>query len=99
MAASAIGGLIGAPFQLGVRGPGGWWVLPEPEPSLGVDPGFDPVVPDLAGWRLARHPDRPAAAQRHVVPDWVREIQSPGTARQDRLLELPFYARACIGHA
>lgn len=99
VSASVLGGALMGPFHLGLGGPGGWWILDEPELSLAVDPGFDPVVPDLAGWRLTSMPDKPVTAQFHVVPDWVCEVQSPSTARHDRMLKLPFYARAGVRHA
>ena len=98
VAASCIGGYLNHAFELGLSGPGGWWIVDEPELSLGVDPDFDPVVPDLAGWRLETHPERPMSAQMHATPDWVCEVQSPGTARHDRVRKIPFYARAGVGH-
>ncbi|MCB9727935.1 MAG: Uma2 family endonuclease [Deltaproteobacteria bacterium] len=97
-AASRLGALLGGPFDLGISGPGGWLILDEPELSLGVDPGYDPVVPDLAGWRVEVLPEVPDTAQIHVTPQWVCEIPSPGTQRADRLLKLPFYARAGVEH-
>jgi len=33
-----------------------------------------------------------------LAPDWVCEIQSPSTARRDRILKMPRYARAGVGH-
>ncbi|PKN55910.1 MAG: hypothetical protein CVU56_18900 [Deltaproteobacteria bacterium HGW-Deltaproteobacteria-14] len=97
-AASLLGVLLGQPFRLGVGGPGGWRILFEPELSLGVDPDYDPVVPDLAGWRIEVMPERLEAAQYTVVPQWVCEVLSPSTQRADRLLKLPFYGRAGVGH-
>jgi len=96
--ASALGTLINGPFDLGIGGPGGWWIMDEPELSLGVDPRYDPVVPDIAGWRRETMPSVPMTAQFHTRPDWVCEILSPGTQRHDRVLKLPFYARAGIAH-
>ncbi len=87
------------PFGRGLGGPGGWRIVFEPELSLGVDPGFDPVVPDLAGWRVEVMPERLETAQVRLVPQWVCEVLSPGTQRVDRVLKLPFYARAGVGHA
>lgn len=98
-ATSVLGYLLGPAFQLGVGGPGGWWIVDEPELSLGVDRDFDPVVPDLAGWRVETMPQHPETAQYPTVPDWVCETVSPGTARRDRVLKLPFYARAGVPHA
>jgi Uma2 family endonuclease len=76
-----------------------WWILPEVELSLGVDPDFDPVVPDLSGWRRAVVPRFPPGASVSVVPQWVCEVLSPRTARSDRDDKLPFYARAGVDHA
>lgn len=99
IAASALGFLLGPPFSLGRGGPGGWWILDEPELSLAVDPDYDPVIPDLAGWTRARMPAPPESAQFPDVPDWVCEVLSPSTARADRALKLPFYGRAGVRHA
>ena len=97
-AASVLGQILGPAFDLGVSGPGGWWIDYEPALSLAVDESFDPVIPDLAGWRLETMPDYPDTAQYHVVPDWVCEVVSPSTARHDRVLKVPYYARAGVGH-
>src|SRR5258708_7386338 len=53
--ASRLGQRIGPPFDGGIGGPGGWWILDEPELHLGADI----VVPHLAGWRLERMPELP----------------------------------------
>lgn len=97
-AASVIGALLLGPYDLGVGGPGGWWILDEPELSLAVDPAYDPVVPDLAGWRRDAHPSLPLTAQHHDAPQWVCEVLSPSTRRRDRVLKVPFYARAGVAH-
>jgi hypothetical protein len=57
-AEGAIGALIARPFQFERGGPGGWWILPEPELHLGADV----LVPDYAGWRRTRMPAVPAHA-------------------------------------
>ena len=54
LAYSALGYSIGGPFGGGIGGPGGWWILDEPEIRL----GDDIVVPDIAGWRRERMPKR-----------------------------------------
>ena len=95
-AASALGVLLGGPFRMGIGGPGGWRILDEPELSLAVDPRYDPVVPDLAGWRIEVMPERLETAQCHIAPQWVCEVLSPSTHRIDRLLKLPFYGRAGV---
>ena len=94
-----LGVVLGGPFQIGIGGPGGWWIVFEPELSLGVDPDYDPIVPDLAGWRWQTMPEHPETAQYHTIPDWVCEVVSPRSARYDRILKLDFYARAGISHA
>ena len=74
-ASSALGGKIGSPFGLGRGGPGGWWIIDEPELHLGADV----LVPDLAGWRRARLATLPDAAFT-LAPDWVGEVLSPARA-------------------
>ena len=34
-----------------------------------------------------------------LAPDWVCEVLSPATARQDRVQKLPIYAREAVRHA
>jgi Uma2 family endonuclease len=80
---------LGPPFDDGLGGPGGWWILIEPELHL-TD---DVVVPDLAGWRRERLPEVPDAAYCSLPPDWVCEILSPSTERTDRSRKLRIYAR------
>lgn len=97
-ASSVLGAIVNGAFDLGIGGPGGWWILFEPELSLAVDPDFDPVIPDLAGWRHETMPAMPTSAQFETVPDWVCEVVSPGTQRRDRVLKVPYYARAGVRH-
>ncbi|MCB9730624.1 MAG: Uma2 family endonuclease [Deltaproteobacteria bacterium] len=97
-AMSQLGAALIPPFDRGLGGPGGWRILDEPELSLGVDPDYDPVVPDLAGWRISVMPEALQTAQVHLVPQWVCEVVSPRSQRTDRVLKLPFYARAGVGH-
>jgi Uma2 family endonuclease len=94
-AVSVLGSEILGPFHVGRDGPGGWWILFEPELHL----GSDVLVPDLAGWRrerLAAIPDTPAI---EVAPDWVCEVLSPTTAGLDRGKKLAIYARQRVAHA
>lgn len=88
---------LGGPFGFGRGGPGGWWILPEPELHFVRD--IEVAVPDLAGWRRERMPALPDEHRFEVVPDWVCEILSPGTVKKDRALKLPLYARDGVGHA
>ncbi len=94
-ASSAIGSAIFAPYHHGRGGPGGWWILDEPELHL----GRNVLVPDLAGWRRTRMPRLPAAAFFSLAPDWVCEVLSPSTASLDRVKKLAIYAREQVGCA
>src|SRR5512139_2551727 len=90
-AASVLGMDLGSPFQRGRGGPGGWWILDEPELHLGADV----LVPDLAAWRRERMPDMPVDAPFFALaPDWVCEVASPSTAGIDRVRKMPIYAQA-----
>ena len=64
----------------GRGGPGGWWILDEPELHF----SGNVLVPDLAGWRRTRMPRLPETAYFPLAPDWVCEILSPSTAMLDR---------------
>jgi Uma2 family endonuclease len=93
-ASSRLGGKIIDPYDGGQGGPGGWWILDEPEIHL----GRHVVVPDIAGWRRARMATLPETAWFEVPPDWVCEVLSPATAQTDRSLKLPLYAEQGVGH-
>jgi len=93
-ASSGLGGHLWGPFQSGRGGPGGWWILDEPELHL----ADDIVVPDLAGWRRQRLPAVPDAAYMTLAPDWVCEVISPATERMDRSRKMQIYARDGVTH-
>jgi Uma2 family endonuclease len=95
-ATSVLGVEIGGPFQRGRGGPGGWWIIDEPELQL-VE--LEPISPDLAGWRVERMPELPSTAFFRVVPDWVCEVLSRSTESIDRNEKLPLYAAHGVGHA
>ncbi|MBI4754186.1 MAG: Uma2 family endonuclease [Betaproteobacteria bacterium] len=92
---SSLGGELVGPFDKARGGPGGWWILDEPEIHIGADI----LVPDLAGWCRSRMPHLPQTAWFDLAPDWVCEILSPSTARDDRVEKLPIYGRWGVGHA
>jgi Uma2 family endonuclease len=94
IASSALGGALFDPFGRGSGGPGGWWILDEPEIHLGQHV----VVPDIAGWRRERMPALPDTAWFALAPDWVCEVLSPATAQADRSLKLPIYAEQGVNH-
>lgn len=75
-------------------GPGGWWILDEPELHL----QSDVLVPDLAGWRQERMPSVPNVPYFELAPDWVCEVVSPTTAGVDRIRKMPIYARENVRH-
>ena len=91
---SSLGMAIGTPFQWGQGGPGGWWIVDEPELHFGEDV----LVPDLGGWRRKRLPEPPDEAYFTLAPDWVCEILSPSTRKFDLEEKRPVYAREGVGH-
>lgn len=81
-------------FRSGTAGPGGG-ILFEPEVHLVPD---EPVVPDLAGWRVETMPELPDTAFFTTVPDWACEVLSKSTQKLDRDEKLPLYAEHGVGH-
>src|SRR5207248_4244179 len=82
-------------YQRGRGGPGGWWIIPEPELHL----RNDVLIPDIAGWRVDRMPTLPDTAWFELSPDWICEVLSPSTARIDRSKKLRIYAREGVSFA
>jgi Uma2 family endonuclease len=93
-AGSLLGYELTGPFDRGRDGPGGWWILDEPELHLGEDV----LVPDLAGWRRERLPSIPKAAAITLAPDWVCEILSPATRKFDLSAKRDGYGAAGVAH-
>ena len=81
-------------FHFGDGGPGGWWIIDEPELHLSEDI----VVPDIAGWRRVRMPEIPTTAYFTLVPDWVCEVLSPSTRKFDLGGKRAVYAREGVRH-
>ena len=94
VASTVLSGELGPPFHRGRDGPGGWWILFEPEVHLGEEV----MVPDLAGWRRERMPELPDTAYFTLAPDWACEVLSPSTRRVDLQEKRPIYAREGIAH-
>jgi len=87
---------LGTTYDRGKRGPGGWWIITEPEIHFVRD--TEVVVPDLAGWRRSRMPSPPSGHRVEVTPDWVCEILSPSTASKDRDIKMPLYHHYGVKH-
>ena len=94
LSGSSLGGELVGPFYKGRGGPGGWWILDEPECHLGENV----LVPDLAGWRRERLPELPCDAFFTLAPDWVCEILSPSTRSRDLVQKRNLYADAGVSH-
>ncbi|MBP7001797.1 Uma2 family endonuclease [Amaricoccus sp.] len=94
VASSVLGSELLGSFQRGRGGPGGWWIVDEPELHL----GDDVLVPDLAGWRRERMPTPPDGPWSDVVPDWACEVLSPGTRSFDLTDKREAYARHGLAH-
>ena len=94
LARSVLGRRVGSAYHDKTGGPGGWWIIDEPELHLGEDV----LVPDLAGWRRERMPDYPETAYFTLAPDWVCEVLSVSTRRLDLHGKRPVYAREGIAH-
>ncbi len=92
--ATVLGADLNDAFHRGRRGPGGWWILFEPELHFGADV----LVPDIAGWRRERLPQIPDAPGMELAPDWLCEVLSPSSERFDRRTKLPLYAQAGVSH-
>ena len=93
-ASSVLGRKIGVPYDDGVDGPGGWWIIDEPELHF----ADDVIVPDLAGWRRERMPEYPGTAYVTLAPDWVCEVLSASTRKHDLCGKRPIYAREGVAH-
>ena len=94
LASSVLTGRLGPPFHRGDGGPGGWWILTEPELHLGEEI----LVPDLAGWQRERMPELPDTAYFTLAPDWTCEVLSASTRKLDLVRKRPIYAREGVPH-
>jgi Uma2 family endonuclease len=103
VAASGLLVELGGPFGRQRRGgPGGWWILQEPElhfPDPDVAGEIEALVPDVAGWTRTRLPELPSTAYFELAPDWVCEVLSKSTETFDRDEKMPIYAREGVRFA
>lgn len=93
-----LGGRIGDPYDRrpGGRLPGGWWIVTETEVLLEEEQVYRP---DVLGWRRERLPELPETTLIPVRPDWVCEVLSPTTARNDRVKKMRVYQRCGVPHS
>ena len=94
LARSTLGNKLGPLFHGGDDGPGGWWILDEPELHLNEEI----VVPELAGWHRERMPELPDTAYFKLAPDWVCEVLSSSTRKVDLHEKRPVYAPKGVAH-
>lgn len=97
LASSRLGADLETPFGRGRGGPGGWWIIDEPEIHFVLD--IEVMVPDIAGWRRERMPSLPQGHKFEVAPDWLCEIFSPSSKSTDREEKIPLYAHYGVAYA
>ena len=83
---------LGHAFCFGRGGPGGWWIMHEPELHLGEDI----LVLDVAGWRRERLPRISETWDAVIAPGWVCETMSDTTREFDLNGKRSVYAREGI---
>lgn len=81
------------PFSKGKGGPGGWWFVLDVDVSFGR---HDVYRPDISGWRRDRVADFPRERPVGVIPDWICEGLSPGTAAIDQGAKRATYHRTGV---
>lgn len=90
-AALRLASVLDGPFMKGEDGPGGWWIVLEPEVHFEDD--AHAVVPDVGGWLKDDVPRFPDTAYFESPPSWVCEVLSPSTRKLDLTTKRDFYAR------
>lgn len=93
-AGSRLGMEVGGPFDRGRGGPGGWWIIFEPELHLGENV----LVPDIAGWRRENMPEFPNTAAFEITPNWVCEVLSRSTRQFDLVEKRDLYGEVGVEH-
>ena len=78
-ASSSPGVTLVSLFHNGSDGPGGWWIIFEPEPHLGDDIG----VPESCRLAPGGMPDFPDSARANLAPDRACGVLSPSTHKLD----------------
>jgi len=80
---------------MGGRAPGGWWILTEVE--IAIEP-HEVYRPDVVGWRRERMPEIPQESPISLRPDWICEVLSHSSARNDLVKKMRVYHRASVPH-
>ena len=91
---SSLGDELMSPFHKGRGGPGGWWILDEPEVHLRngrPGPRSRRVAPRA-------HAELPDTAWFETVPDWVCEVLSPATRTHDVTDKRDIYGTFGVRH-
>lgn len=91
-ATTRLGYILGPPFAEGLGGPGGWYILYEPELHFGPRKQWQITVPDIAGWRMERKPGPSEKVYFTTVPDWTCEFISPSSKKDGRFEKPGIYA-------
>jgi Uma2 family endonuclease len=88
---------VGGPYnrRTGGRDPGGWWILTEVE--IAIEP-HEVYRPDVVGWRRERMPEIPQESPISLRPDWICEVLSHSTARNDLVKKMRVYHRVSVPH-
>jgi Uma2 family endonuclease len=73
--------------------PGGWWIMTEVEIEFEPDQLF---IPDVVGWRRSNMASAPSGRPMTTRPDWVCEVLSPSTARDDLVKKLRVFQRSGV---
>ena len=92
-AQALLSGELTRPFQRGRGGPGGWWIIIEPDVEFTAN---DIVVPDLVGWKRDNVPEFPHARPIRFVPDWICEVLSPTNQKRDRVVKADLYLKSGV---
>jgi Uma2 family endonuclease len=96
-AQGVVAGRVGETYNRrpGGRRPGGWWIVTEVEIQLDV---HEVYRPDVSGWRRERLPELPVEWPMLLRPDWVCEVLSQTTARNDLVKKMRVYHRCGVPH-
>ncbi len=90
---AGIGASLTGPYDWGVGGPGGWWIVTDTAVRFSVD---TILRPDIVGWRKDNLPNPPSEYPVETRPDWVCEVISPSNRRTDLVTKRGIYERAGV---